>query len=69
MSSTRRRWQEPVVKSIDQCQPIFGECKVGSSPTSGGAFQCSSGTGATVDGICRAGNGAKSACTKGNGVK
>ncbi len=69
MSSTKRQWQEPVVKSIDQCQPIFGECKVGSSPTPGGAFQCTTGTGATTGGDCTVGNGAKLSCSKGNGVQ
>lgn len=69
MSAKKRPWQEPVVRSIDSCQPIFGECRQGSSPTTGGAFQCSAGTGATTTGTCTVGNGAKSSCASGNGVK
>mgnify|MGYP001051469670 CR=1 FL=1 len=67
----KRLWQEPVVKSIDQCQPIFGECKVGTSPsaTPGGPIQCNSGTGATTSGACTKGNGAKLTCSRGNGVQ
>lgn len=69
MSEKKRQWQEPVVKSIDQCQPVFGECRVGSTPTPGGDFQCNSGTGATTSGTCTKGNGAKASCAKGNGVQ
>ena len=69
MSAKKKTWQEPVVKSIDQCQPIFGECRHGNSPTTDGTFQCASGTGATTTGTCTIGNGAKSSCTKGNGVQ
>jgi hypothetical protein len=68
MSGKKRPWQEPVVKSIDPCQPVFGECRTGSTPTPGGAFQCSTGTGATTTGDCTVGNGAKLSCSGGNGV-
>ena len=69
MSSSKRRWQEPVIKSIDQCQPIFGDCRTGSTPTPGGAMQCNAGTGASESGACTKGNGAKASCLAGNGVK
>jgi len=68
MSSTKRQWQEPVVKSIDQCQPIFGECRTGTTATDpGGPMQCNSGSGASSGGSCTRGNGAKTECTVGNG--
>jgi hypothetical protein len=67
----KRTWQDPVVKSIDQCQPVFGECKVGTSPSNvpGSPIQCNAGTGATTEGDCTVGNGAKATCSRGNGVK
>lgn len=68
MSEQKRPWQEPRIKSIDTCQPVFGECKVGSSPSNDGTLQCTTGTGATTSGDCTRGNGAKFACSKGNGV-
>ena len=68
MSSKKRQWQEPLIKSIDQCRPVFGECRVGNSPTEGGDFQCNTGTGATTGGNCTTGNGAKQSCNKGSGV-
>jgi hypothetical protein len=69
MSGNKRQWREPIVKSIDQCQPIFGECRTGSTPAPGGEFQCNTGTGATTGGVCARGNGAQTTCTRGSGVK
>ena len=70
MSTPKRPWQEPVVKSIDQCQPIFGACKAGSSENPNDpTLQCVSGTGATTSGSCSTGNGAKTSCSVGNGVQ
>jgi len=68
MTDKKRSWQEPLVKSIDPCQPVFGECKQGSSPSNDGTLQCTTGTGATTSGDCTVGNGAKVSCKKGNGV-
>jgi hypothetical protein len=68
MTAKKKTWQEPVVKSIDQCQPIFGECQIGNSPTNDGTLQCMAGNGATTSGACTLGNGAKSSCTSGQGV-
>lgn len=67
MFSSKRQWQEPVVKSIDQCQPIFGDCRTGSTPSDDGTMQCNAGTGAAASGACTRGSGAKNACSVGNG--
>ncbi len=69
MTEKKRPWREPIIKSINRCQPIFGECRVGTSPAPGGAIQCNTGTGATTTGDCTVGNGAKANCVSGNGVK
>ena len=65
----KRPWNPPVVKSIDSCEPVFGECDIGTSPANDGTKQCQAGNGASSAGACVAGNGAKVACTSGNGVK
>lgn len=65
----KQSWKEPLVRSVDSCEPVFGECKTGTSPITDGIFQCSAGTGASASGTCTVGNGAKDACTVGNGVK
>lgn len=70
MKKDKRPWQEPVVKSIDQCQPIFGACRIGNTEDPNDpSLQCSGGNGATVDGVCARGNGAKTNCTTGSGFK
>ena len=69
MQKKKLPWREPVVKSIDQCQPIFGACRIGNTEDPNDpSLQCSGGNGATVDGVCARGNGAKDSCARGNGV-
>lgn len=65
----KRLWQEPVVKSIDQCQPIFGACEAGSSPSTSGPIICAAGTGGKAPLECFTGNGANTKCGSGNGAK
>lgn len=65
----KRVWKEPLVRSVDACQPVFGECKVGTTPTPGGPTQCAAGSGASNQGSCTRGNGAKNYCAQGNGVQ
>lgn len=66
----KRPWKTPVVKSIDSCEPVFGDCQAGSSPVTGdGTKQCQAGSGASHSGACVTGTGAKTACSTGNGVK
>jgi len=67
--SKKRPWVEPQVKSLDQLPSVYGECKVGSTPTAGGATQCNAGNGAPTQGACTTGNGASNTCTAGNGQK
>lgn len=70
MKKNKLQWQEPIVKSIDQCQPIFGACQQGNTEDPNDpSLQCSQGNGATVDGNCSRGNGASAICTIGNGAQ
>lgn len=70
MKKNKLPWREPIVKSIDQCQPVFGACKTGNTEDPNDpSLQCLAGNGATVDGSCTRGNGAKTSCTTGSGFK
>lgn len=64
----KRLWQEPLVRSIDQLPPAYGECRVGNTPTPSGPRECSSGSGASQGGTCLDGNGASTTCGAGNGT-
>lgn len=67
--ASKRPWQEPEVRSIDQLTPAYGDCKTGTTPVPGGPMQCSNGKGASASGACTSGQGAKVRCTTGRGVK
>ena len=70
MSKKKLQWQQPIIKSIDQCEPIFGACRVGSTEDPNEpSLQCNLGNGATVDGNCTRGNGASAICNIGNGAQ
>jgi len=67
---SKKKWQEPVIRSIDQCDPIFGACGAGSTqlPDDGGPVQCEVGNGAGTGDVCVTGNGNTNYCNSGNGA-
>ncbi len=67
----KKKWQEPIIRSIDQCAPIFGACATGTTqtPNDPGPLQCSKGNGAGGGVECITGNGANNGyCCSGNGA-
>jgi len=65
---TKRKWQEPTIISLEQLDPAYGECNVGSTPVTDGTKQCQGGGGAST-GVCSFGNGASSGqCLDGQGA-
>ncbi|MDT8441494.1 MAG: hypothetical protein RQ723_07520 [Desulfuromonadales bacterium] len=67
---TRRKWQQPIVTSLDRLDPVYGVCDVGATPVANDPNkQCQAGGGAST-GVCAFGTGASSGqCLDGSGAK